>query len=280
MIITNKHHLPDAMFKALSHNRGVPRLDRISVTELISPVQQRQLKIKHWDEIEEDCSQRLWALLGTAAHSVFEAQGGDKSEHYMEYTIDGITITGTADNIVGDELHDYKITSVYSCIKGIKPEWEAQANLYRFLYLTPKTGLLKKLFIYCVLRDWQEGKSHAGDNYPPIPFVALEVPLWSLEDTEAFIRAKIKEHTSGVAYECSSEERWESETKWAVTKKGNKRADKLFDNFLAAKAHANIKGKEFEITERIGESRRCKSYCQVSLFCPQWKKIQEAENGD
>ena len=70
---------------------------------------------------------------------------------------------------------------------------------------------------------------------------------------------------------CSDEERWKRGEAWAVKKKGNKRAQRVFDN--EASAGEFMKDKEnLEIEHREGEYVRCKGdYCGVANFCSQFK---------
>ena len=68
-ILTNKHGLPETLFKAISHDTHKLAGD-ISVTTLLDAPQIRILKKKH--TYEEDVVDGLYALMGTALHHILE----------------------------------------------------------------------------------------------------------------------------------------------------------------------------------------------------------------
>ena len=73
MKLTNKLNLPQPLVDAVkndSYTKG-EKAD-VSVTQLIGPMQQIFLKRKHWDELEEDVSDLIWALLGQTMHTILE----------------------------------------------------------------------------------------------------------------------------------------------------------------------------------------------------------------
>ena len=72
MIVTNVHHLPDPIFKALTHSDYSKGHSNRSVTELIDSPRVRILRRQHKDEITEDASEMLWSVLGTSVHKMFE----------------------------------------------------------------------------------------------------------------------------------------------------------------------------------------------------------------
>src|SRR5512133_1083402 len=107
MKLTNTHGLPASIVKAITNDdysgpKG--QEDKIGVTTLIGPPKIYFLKKKHWAEIEEDASDRLWSLLGQAVHKVME-RAEDKttiSEERIEETIDGLTVSGQMDVLGSD----------------------------------------------------------------------------------------------------------------------------------------------------------------------------------
>ena len=266
MKITNKHNLPKQLYNAVNWGTRKPSENVISATTLIAPGHQWRLRLDNWDKIEEDCSGRLWALLGQAVHYITEKHElkGDIAEERLKAELDGITITGQADNYSGDGIiEDWKTTSVWSFIYGTKPEWEQQLNIYAWLWR--KNGFdVNGLKVHMILRDWVERKSHE-DNYPSIPFVTVECELWSIEEQEIFIRDRIKALNNPV--ECTPDEKWARPTKYAVMKEGRKSAVKLFDSEEYAQKFLDEKDNKHYLEVRPGENIRCKSYCNVSEFC-------------
>jgi len=276
MKITNKYGLPPAIYNSCSQVFDLTPKGTFRVSELTSPPQQYYLKRKHFSELTDDASSRLWALLGTAVHYVTEKHSPDGSlpEENLAVEFGGRIIKGRADLIHGEELHDYKITSVWSYIFGDKPEWETQLNLYA--WIANQTGHnITRLIVYAILRDWQTSKSHDAD-YPEIPFAEIGIPMWSRGKVEAWLMDKIMEFEAETPRPCTPEERWEKPTKYAVMKKGQKKAVKLFDNAEDATTMA-YNTTNLYIEERHGSRIRCESYCIVKDFCPQYKDISHHE---
>lgn len=71
MKITNAENLPQIVVDALKHDT-YKVAGGISCTTLIDSVQIRQLKKRHSSDLEQDAAGMLWALMGTAMHSVLE----------------------------------------------------------------------------------------------------------------------------------------------------------------------------------------------------------------
>ena len=71
MKITNKHRLPAALVAAVSSVWHWTK-NRFGVTTLLEPPQILQLRQRHDDALEEDASDRIWLLIGTAVHEVLE----------------------------------------------------------------------------------------------------------------------------------------------------------------------------------------------------------------
>ncbi len=106
----------------------------------------------------------------------------------------------------------------------------------------------------------------------------LPVPLWGYEKAEAFCRERVRLHAmaqsgNGALPECTAEERWEKSPKWAVMKKGRKRALRLYDTEAEAQKHAQSE-KLCHVEHRPGESVRCQSYCNAAPYCDQWKALR------
>ena len=98
MKLSNVYNLPEAMVNAMS-NFQKPSKDVIRVSELINAPKQKELRIKHWNKIEEDVSERLWALLGNAVHYILEkgAPTDGFGEERLKAKIAGVTISGQSD---------------------------------------------------------------------------------------------------------------------------------------------------------------------------------------
>ena len=281
MKITNTNNLPAPLVAAVSHQR-TPTPDSISVTTLINPPQIRLLTIKHWDEIEEDASDRIWSTMGSLMHTLLEQHPdphGHQSEITLETVVLGTRVTGTFDLFhESGMVSDYKFVSVWTTMNGIKPEWIAQLNCYAEL-LRRAGETVTGLQIVAIYRDWSKGKAN-DPSYPSSQAQIFDVPLWTREQANDYLVERVRLHLAaqnGETIECTNEERWARPTKYALMKEGRKSAVKLFDSkddaeFLAA----GLKGHYIE--ERPGAQVRCESYCAVSAFCPQFAKLREAAN--
>lgn len=283
MKITNNLELPVPLYRAVSYQR--PRVSgRISVTELITPPQIRALSFKHWDDMEEDASTRIWAALGTLMHTLLEKHGqnieGHLTEHFMEVEIDGYTVSGVADllDTHTQKLTDYKFVSVWSTIEGVKREWIEQANLYSALFRR-KGQEVKTANIVAIFRDWSKNKASQDTTYPQTQVQIYDLDMWPSEQAERFLLERLALHRTaegGTYPECSSEERWEKPEKWALHKAGQKRAVKLFDTKSELDAYVIAFGldKGHYSERRPGVSTRCESYCSVAPYCRQYLKIR------
>lgn len=173
-------------------------------------------------------------------------------------------------------LDDYKITSTWAVKDGVKHEWEAQLNIYA-LMLREHAYRVDKLRIVAVLRDWQKSKAKHDPNYPQAPAVVLDVPMWTPQQTEAYIVERLTAHGKAQHElpQCTPEERWERPAVWALRKDGNKRATSLHETeaeALNAKS-AHKDGEKMLVEHRKGESIRCQDYCAAAGYCEQWKQL-------
>jgi len=186
------------------------------------------------------------------------------------------------------KLTDWKVTSCYSFLLGDKPEWEAQLNCYAWLYR--QNGFqVTKLQIVAILRDWMASRAEKEPDYPQCAVMVVEIPLWEPTVIQEYIEHRVRIHQEAEDVPddwlnpCSPQERWEKPTTWAVMKKGNKRATRVYEEEPMARAHmlqqSALNAKDFEIVERPGESVRCERYCKAAPFCSQKKEMDNAKNG-
>jgi len=135
----------------------------------------------------------------------------------------------------------------------------------------PVTGLS----IVAIIRDWS-AREAKKETYPQAPIVTIPIQLWSPEEREAFIQARLTAHSSamfeaetdGALPECTPDETWEKSAVWAVKKEGGVRAKSLHSSKEEAELACS---KGYVIEHRPGERTRCKSYCQVAKFCSQYQ---------
>jgi len=277
MKITNRYNLPPAIYQALAQGTRNPEPYEYHVTEIIGPPLIRALKRKHWDDLEEDASERLWALLGTSVHHALE-KAGDILNALKEETIStrvgNSVLHGTLDILHGTALEDYKVTSVFSYLFGLKPEWEKQLNVYAFK--AQALGFpVESLRINAILRDWKRYEARRDPNYPEIPFVAFDVPLWPIPDQRRYVEERVSlfEQVDDGFIDpapCTDEERWARSPSFAIVKDGLKKAYRVHDSMDAAEEMlSGMKDKDkYRIDMRPGMNIRCMDYCPVRSVCP------------
>lgn len=279
MKITNKTNLPVALVNAVTfhdYNKGD---SDYSVTHLLSPPRISILRKRHDAELEEDTADRIWALIGSTAHAILaKGSNGEIVEKRFFAEVAGKKISGQLDFGKDGTIYDYKLCSVWVAKDGAKPEWISQLNAYR--YLAHKNGIeLTALKIVAIYRDWSLNESKRSNEYPQAQVQVFDLPVWSFEITEQFIKDRIALHEAALTKlpECTDEERWAKDPSWAVIKKGNKRALRVHYSQTLAEAHLKSLDEKYEIVFRAGENIRCQNYCPVSQFCQQFKDIQSSQ---
>jgi len=281
MILTNKHNLPQTFVNVIERPTYSKGKAHLSATELINSPQIVTLKRQHWDNISVDASEMVWALFGSAVHGILE-HGKDKN-HIVEERIhlvhDGWNLSGAIDLQEIDEdggihIKDYKVTGAWS-VRNEKQDWHDQLNIYAWMVEKAKKKTVKSLQIIAIVRDWAGREAAIKPDYPQAPIVAIDIPLWSMADREAFVEKRIHQHaeayfesdTGGELPPCTPEEMWEKPTMYAVKKEGGVRAKSV--HTVRADAEAALPPKGYFIEVREGERTRCEKFCQVSEFCKQ-----------
>lgn len=302
MILTNEFNIPEIIVRAMGESYP-PQIGKVAVTALIDSPLIRYLKIKFWDKLTEDASSRLWALLGQSAHHIVQ-QGRshtDKVEEYLKIYVNGMAVTGRSDILIGDELVDLKVTSVFSFLLGEKEAWNCQLNAYNYMFSLRGINI-KSAKIWGILRDWQENKQYQNEDYPPIPFFEQPIELWPLDRARNYIESRVEKHkladqflTSPARLSdlgcvpdigCTPYDRWVKPTTYAVKKKGVQKAVRVLANYDQAQKWMidNGKtGKGFSIETRPGSAVRCERFCICKDVCPiiasEKATAQETENG-
>jgi len=293
MKLTNKFSLPSTFINVIKRPQYSKGDCHISATELLNSPRIVQLKHKHWDDLEQDASEMVWQLFGSAVHGILEH--GKDAHHIVEerlFTeIDGWKISGALDlqevYEPGIQVSDYKVTGVWS-VKNEKQDWHKQLNVYGWLVEYVKNIPVTKLSIIAIIRDWSAREAATQESYPQAPIVTIDIPLWSFEERMAYIKSRIAlhsdayfaNHTDGELAECTPEEMWQKPASFAVKKEGGLRAKSVHKTLEEATAALPTKG-VYTIEERKGERTRCEKYCQVSKFCNQYQTyLMEKEHDD
>jgi hypothetical protein len=282
MIITNKLNLPEGFVKAVStekHNSP----GCLSATTLIQGIKQIILTDQYWDLLEDDVSDRVWAIFGSAVHSRLESEGENSfTEQDMSYKVGGITVTGRIDNY--DMMHgivdDYKTASVEKVKFGNFYDWYLQGMIYAWLLKKNNFPVNRCRFI-ALLKDHKKMEVMRDSQYPKNPVYIYEFPITAPElfKIGIYIKNKVEEYKRCVLLKddeipaCTAEERWERPAKYAVMKTGQKRAVRLFDKKEEAEALLIEKGENHFLEYRRGESIKCQFYCLCKRFCNFYQEI-------
>lgn len=281
MKLTNKLNLPAPFVDACRRERRYD--DRtFSVTELLKGETEVLLSRRHSEEIEQDVSDMVWLIFGTAVHGILES-GAETDTQIKENRVymdlpEGYRVTGQFDlydDLTGT-VTDYKTASVW---KVIYDEWEDyRKQLLCYCLLLRSMGFdARRGEIVALLKDHSKSKAKRETGYPPYP-----VYIKRYEFTDDDFRACAQELVSkvvaihdlqGVPDEdlppCAPEERWHKPGKHAVMKKGRKKAVKLYDDEAEAGVHALEIGGYVE--HRPGTDGKCDDYCAVHEWCPYWR---------
>jgi hypothetical protein len=291
MKFTNKFNLPQTFVNVIHRPTYSKGKAHISATEIINSPRIVQLKKKYWDEIEQDASEMVWSLFGSAVHNILEH--GKDDHHIVEERIhlefDGWHISGAIDLQEVESngtitVSDYKVTGAWA-VMNEKDDWHRQLNIYAWMVEKVKKVPVGKLQIIAIIRDWSARDANTKENYPQSPVATIDIPLWTFEEREAFIAKRIYEHgaalfemeTDGDLPDCTPEDMWEKKTSYALKKDGNVRAKSVHETHEEATAAMEAalasakKSEKFLVEVRQGERTRCKSYCQVSQFCKQYQ---------
>jgi len=284
MKYTNEMNLPLSLVSAITNDTYSKGAADISVTTLIQPPKIRVLTDRHQDELTEDVADCIYRLMGTNTHAIIEQiQHKDAlQEERLFIKAGGWTISGQADLYEDEIVHDYKTTSAYAILHGIKPEWVSQLNCYASGFRQAGFSV-KGLKIIAILRDWSKFKAKEKGNYPRKQVTTLDIPLWAPAKAKAYIEGRVALHQAADELAdddieaCSPEERWHDPDSWAVVKGTNKKATRVLDSLEKAetmKAHLeNSTGKDYRIDYREGSDKRCLNYCSASHYCHHFRSL-------
>ena len=286
MQVTNKLHLPAAFVHAVSTERhNAPGC--YSATTLNKGAKEIVLTDRHYDEIEIDAADNVWAVWGTAVHSIFENEKDDNfHEESFKVAVGNSYVTGKVDSydMTNGIIYDWKTASTWKIQFNDFTDWHAQGMTYA--WLLTKSGLeVKKCRFVALLKDHSKSKAKHDASYPQSPAYIYEFAVTpeELAKAEARIVAKVKEIEN--AYKlgdddiepCTADERWADGEKWAVMKNGRKTAIKLFDNEADAEAYAGELGNSHYVEHRPAVSRKCADYCTCCDYCNFYKSMNKGE---
>ena len=298
MIITNKHKLPKQFvsFAEKQLNETLHLDDKTyRVTSLLKGYKEAILLNRYRNDIVIDVSNLGWMLFGTAVHSVLRKNNEDERE-IKEFRVaksfniagEEISLIGHVDlyNEITNTLTDHKTCSVWKYIYRTYEEWSEQLATYGML-LKDIGILVEEGRCIAVFRDFNINKAKQSLNYPQqsmleISFVFNDEIFEQQEEIIIKKLTKIREYeklADDDIPECTPEERWNYPT-YAIIKKGNKTATRVFDKKIEAEMYYETmkKNTEYEIVKRDGKNKKCE-YCFPKHFCNFYKNnVEEIKN--
>jgi hypothetical protein len=285
MKYTNIYNLPQIIVNALTFDEYSAGDADYSMTTLLKAPQQVILQKENETALVQDVSDLIFSRTGTWNHEGLEKGNKDNPDIICErrhtISVNDVKISGATDvyDRVKHEVIDYKTTSYYAVKDAllydkVKPDWEQQTNGYAYMWRANGFAV-RGIKIIAILRDWSRAMSFRDKKYPKTPIVSLDIPLWSEQEQLDFLMERVAVHEqarkeymiTGETPECTDEERWKVQDKWALMAKGKKRALKLYNT--ESEAHQNIGDNEY-VEFREGKANKCENYCPCKEFCPQY----------
>lgn len=288
MVITNTKNLPQQVVDAIDttpHNKD----GEISATTLLKGVREFLLEKRHGNEIEVDASKLVWALFGTAFHSLMEKETPDTFvEEKFSQRVGLYKVTGKLDgyDMKHKVIYDYKTTSVYTYLNKDFDKYRKQGLIYTWLLNKEGLKVAECQFIL-FFKDWRKSEAKTKANYPDsqvytYSFVPTEEDL---NEIEQFIYSKVAEVQEAEKLSdedlplCSEGDRWKKADTFKVMKKGRKTSLKNFTSEEDAKAMASELGEDHYVEFVEGTDGKCNGYCNACKFCSYWKeKYEGVEN--
>ena len=283
MPLTNSLNLPQPFVDAVTSNYRY-KDKRYSVTQILGGIRPAILSRRHQDEITEDVADMVWMIFGSAVHSILEKSKESDTqlkENWVSAELpNGYTLSGIFDlyDDATKTVTDYKTATVWKVIYG---EWDDyRKQLLMYCWMLRKMGFdARKGQIVAMLKDHSKSKAKFDASYPkhPVYTISWEFTDKEFEELESWLVQRFEEIEAAEKLPddelplCTAEERWAKPDKWAVKKKGNKRALKVHDSQESAESHLESLGTGYEIEFRPGVDGKCGEYCSCHDFCSYWK---------
>ncbi len=202
-----------------------------------------------------------------------------EQRYFREIDVDGhpVIVSGKFDAIINGEVNDTKTTSVYTWIKGSKTEdYALQGSIYR--WISPHKVTSDVMRIQHVFTDWQRSMAKASPDYPKSRVVETKVQLLPIQETELWIRNRIRELVANQHLPepeiapCTEKDLWMSPPVFKYYADPRKPAEggkstKNFPNYPAAAHYCNQQGKGVVVTVP-SEPKAC-LYCAGFDLCTQ-----------
>jgi hypothetical protein len=304
--------------KVLSHDEYDASDDPtvISATSIMKPTRMVALERYYSGSDKEiNISGLIPSVFGTALHSLLEVSLNDgNKEVWKDFGVDPKEleilqenrvikqVPGTKWKVSGKydllyrykgsqwRLGDLKTQSVWGVmLSGSEKteEYIKQLSIYRWLNQDKDIDDIAEIFYW--FTDWSKQKARSDSQYPQQRVNSKEIMLWSIRDTETYIREQLRkldialeeiDKFGDCSIKCSDKELWRTEDKYKYYKPNKsgtinyKRATKVCDTLEDAQILMSENGGG-DIVKYPGEIKRC-NYCSVTEFCSQFKEYKQS----
>lgn len=210
-------------------------------------------------------------------------------EQRCEKEIDGFIISGKYDLVMDGTVHDYKSTSTWAYVnQSNRDDYIKQGSIYK--WLNPDKITNNTVQIHYLFTDWSIAESrkfkkenYNKENYPTLKVATKSYPLWSLEETESWIKNRLASISNALDLpqeslpECTDEDLWVRKNtekyKYYANADKTDRATKVFGydkyEFPEAEAHTHLATKGTGLVKHFpAMAVRCR-YCSVQPICSQ-----------
>lgn len=292
---TNKYGMPyvyDKMIRRLARKYAYiapSTRPSFSVTSLGGSAYRYKLARLHDDEIEEDVLDVFFAFRGQMMHKALEDVSLQNviPEVSLGLELDGVWLSGRIDTVLPGVIEDYKMRTVEAMwfhSDDDVQELARQLNPYNYMLFKTFGIFMPRLVGHILFMNWVGSRAKREKGYPNKPHFEINVPVWTVEQTEEYLRERIRLFLLPIEETpiCTPKERWQRQETWAVVRAGRKTALRVLDT--ESEALAWMDRREFtqdagySIQKREGLDARCMSYCNVCKFCPYWQeKYSERE---
>ena len=286
MKLTNEMGLPQPFVDAAtSDHEYTPK--RYSVTAVLKGTREAILQRRHDGEIEQDVSDMVWAIFGSAVHGILEKSQETESqlkENWLSVDMgDGYELSGIFD-LYDDStgtVTDYKTATAWKVVFGEFDDWKKQTMCYVWMLRQIGFENARRGEIVAMLKDHSKTKAKADHTYPqhPVFRIGWDFTDEELEECGKALKEKFEEIRRCEQLPddelpmCTEEERWHKADKWAVMKEGRKSAVKLYDSEQEAQERADKDGEKFYVEHRPGDDPKCRDYCAACEFCAHYREL-------
>ena len=261
MTLTNNYNLPQVLLTIAERDLyEPPHPHRYSVTELLKPIKEIILWRRYYDKIEQDISELIPSLFGTAFHTMLEvADNGQTEQRVSAEIFPGVVLSGRYDKVENYTLTDYKTVTVSKYMRGDFEDYRKQGLMYAWL-LRNDSVYIDKLEFYLFLKDHSIMRGRNQEAYPKHAIALYEYVIKSedMHEIGQYIKSRIAEIEKYIDTPDKElpmpthDESWYSGDKFAVMKRNGSRAVKLCDTQTEADSYIRD-GKGDYVEVRYGE---------------------------